>query len=574
MSGFFGRELKASGGLHQPFGATVMKNGVNFALYSANATRVQLLLWERGEMRRPSKVFELSPTKNKTGKVWHIFIENLPLRVRYAYRVDGPSETGNRFDFKKALLDPYARALDNRYYSRELACYEGDNVGEGVRGIVVGDDKFEWEGDKLPRLPLEKMVIYELHVKGFTYHQSSGVAAPGTFAGLEEKLPYLKDLGITTIELMPIQAFDDDIPYRNFKGEELINYWGYSQMSFFAIHPSYFASGKNFYLSELKKVVKKAHSLGLEIIMDVVFNHTTEANEYGPRLSWRGIDNQSYYLLSQQDKNYYMNFTGCDNTLNCNHPMVAKMIVDSLEYFATEFHVDGFRFDLGAIFYYTNFGFVDQPYVIELINKSPILSQLKLIAEPWDATGLNLEGRFGGPRWMEWNGSWRDRVRRFINRGEENEAVIKQHLQGKAPEFEFYHKNPMFSVNFVTTHDGFTLRDLVSYNSKHNEDNGYSNNDGSNDNTSNNFGVEGETDDQELIRLRQAKALEMLRLSVGVPGVFMLLMGDEMWRTQKGNNNAFTQDNEISWLDWNLLEQNRGWWQQVQTVVKAKSQSA
>lgn len=572
MINLFSRPLQISSGWHQPFGASYTKLGVNFALYAGNARRVQLLLWHKPHFHQPSQIIDLSPTKNRTNNIWHICVGGLLPRTRYCFRVDGDNSiSGNRFDFAKALLDPYAKAIDLRYYQRAKACIEGDNSAYCARGIVLKDDLFSWEGDTKPKIPLKNTVIYELHVRGFSKHPSSNTSAPGTFKALEEKLPYLKDLGITTIELMPIHAFDDDIPYQNYLGDELINYWGYSSLSYFAIQPNYFSQEQGIYLSEFKKLVKKAHQLGLEIILDVVFNHTTEANEHGPTLSWRGIDNQNYYLLSQSDKNYYMNFTGCDNTLNCNHPMVAKMIVDSLEYFASEFHLDGFRFDLGAVFYYTNFGFVNEPYVIDLINKSPILSSLKLIAEPWDASGLVLEGRFGGEKWLEWNGSWQRRVRQWVNYGEGGE-VIKAHLQGSAPEFVFYHKDPQRSVNYVTTHDGFTLRDTVSYNHKHNDLNGYNNNDGNNQNFSNNYGIEGETDNQQINQLRQERALEMLRLTASCPGAMLLTMGDEMWRTQHGNNNPFTLDNEFNWLNWQLLDKHYDWWLKVQQIIKSKSQ--
>lgn len=572
MINLFSRPLKLDPGNHQPFGATSHGDEVNFVLYAGNATKVQLLLWDKPQHRRPSHIIDLSPSKNRTRNIWHLSVKGLPPRARYCFRVAGDNSiAGNRFDHHKALLDPYARAIDLSHYRREKACLPGDNSAYAARGIVLGDDLFSWGNDKLPHVPLKNTVIYELHVRGFTKHPSSQTTHPGTFAALIEKLPYLKSLGITTIELMPIHAFDDDIPYQNYAGEELINYWGYSQMSFFAIQPNYFSTNQGYYLSEFKKLVKKAHELDLEVILDVVFNHTTEANQNGPTLSWRGIDNQNYYLLSQENKNYYMNFTGCDNTLNCNHPMVAKMIVDSLEYYAREFHLDGFRFDLGAVFYYTNFGFVNEPYVVELINKSPILSQLKLIAEPWDASGLVLEGRFGGAHWLEWSGSWQRRVREWVNfaRGQDQ---VQAHLAGLAPEFVFYHKDPTLAVNYVCAHDGFTLRDTVSYTQKHNDLNGYHNQDGNINNFSCNYGVEGETSDPTIIALRQEKALQMLQLTAACPGAMMILMGDEMWRTQNGNNNPFTQDNEISWLDWQLLEKHQSWWQQVAAIIKSKSQ--
>ena len=568
--GNWGEKHQWSSGHHQPLGARALGHGVNFALYSHAAERVQLVVWDHPERRRPSQVIDLSPVTNKTGSVWHVFVHDLRPGAAYAYRVDGPKSPGNRFDWDKCLLDPYARAIDRRFYERAAACEPGDNVGECVRGVVVGEDYFDWGDDRLPRVPAEKSVIYECHVKGVTAHPSSGVQFPGTFAGLTEKLDYFADLGVTALELMPVQAFDDDVPRQNSRGEELGNYWGYSQLSFMAIEPSYFARGSRPHLSELKKLVKRAHSLGLEIILDVVFNHTTEANHQGPTLSWRGIDNRAYYLLSAQDERYYMNFTGCDNTFNSNSRAGSRLIIDTLEYLAREFHVDGFRFDLGGTFYYTADGYTDYPEIIKLINRSPVLRGLKLSAEPWDASGLVLEGRFGGPEWLEWSGSWRNRVRRWVNFGE-GEADVKAHLAGQAPEFVFYHKNPARSVNFACVHDGFTLRDVVSYNYKHNEENGFANQDGSNDNNSCNYGVEGESDDPELLASRQKRAWEMLRLTASVPEAWLISMGDEMWRTQGGNNNAFVQDNAISWLDWRLLEQFPAWHERVKALIKAKS---
>ena len=570
MSKLFYRQHEYSSGSHQPLGASVNDYGVNFALWSARADRVQLVIWENPDSPRPTQIIDLSAGEHKTGKVWHIQVEGLRPDVRYGYRVDGPSSVGNRFDPEKVLLDPYARAIDRRFYRRERACVPGDNLHHCLRGIVVGDDHFDWGDDHHPAHTPEKSVIYELHVKGMTRHPSSGVEYPGTFAGLTEKLEYLKDLGVTAIELMPVQAFDDDIPFQNPQGQELVNYWGYTQMSFFALEPDYFARGDGQYLSEFKKLVKRAHELDLEVILDVVYNHTTEANENGPVISWRGIDNQSYYLLSPANRHYYLNYSGCDNTFNAGTLAGMRLIVDSLEYLAREFHVDGFRFDLGAIFYYTDFGFTHEPEIIHLINQSPILRSLKLIAEPWDATGLVLQGRFGGENWFEWNGEWKNRVRQFVNFGTQAENV-KAHLRGSAPEFGFYHKNPAMSVNYAAAHDGFTLRDVVSYDYKHNEENGYYNRDGSNDNYSKNYGIEGETEDSGIRLTRQHKAFEMLSLTSQAPGMMMILMGDEMWRTQGGNNNAFAQDNSISWLNWGLLERYPIWCGRVKNLIKART---
>lgn len=549
-----------------PLGATFSPPQTNFAIFSAHATQAQLLLFHPNR-RYPYQKITLSPTRNKSGHVWHIALPELPANTRYAYRFDGPATLGNQFNPHKVVLDPYARALDWQFYDRARACGNDDNVATCLRGIVTPPDNFDWGDDHLPKIPLDKAVIYELHVRGFTYDPSSHTKFPGTFSALQEKLPYLKDLGVTSIELMPILAFDDDIPFRNSQGEELTNYWGYSPLSYFSFYPKYFSQPNKPDLTELKNLVKAAHALDLEIILDVVYNHTTEGNQDGPTLSWRGIDNQSYYALSPYDRRYTLDFTGCGNTLNANQPAVSKMILDSLDYLASEFHIDGFRFDLGATFYYNQEKFVDQPEIINLINKDPILNQLKLIAEPWDATGLVMEGRFGGPNWLEWNGSYRDRLRHYVNYNQDRKD-FQLHLAGRAPEFTFYHKNPELSVNFVTAHDGFTLRDLVSYTDPSNWENGFNNTDGSKHNLSRNYGVEGETANPEVLAERQAKAMEMLTYLFATPGVPMLSMGDEMWRTQGGNNNSFCQDNSISWLNWDLIKENGSWFDQVRHLVR------
>ncbi len=497
-------------------------------------------------------------------------LDHLSAGTRYAYRLSGPETSPNKFNYNKVVFDPYARALDYTFYDRARATGPEDNLSTCLRGIILPKTSYDWQNDHLPRIPLSQTLIYEAHTRGFTRHPSSHVQHPGTFLGLAEKLPYLRDLGITTLELLPILAFDDDIPYQNSAGEELINYWGYSPLSYFAFYPHYFTDSDPTRLHELKDLVRTAHSLGIEIILDVVYNHTTEGNQDGPLLSWRGIDNATYYLASPADAHYTLDYTGCGNTLAANRPAVSKMIVDSLEYLAQEFHLDGFRFDLGATFYYDESGtFTNTPSLIKLINDSPVLSQLKLISEPWDATGLVLEGRFGGEGWLEWNGSYRDRLRAYVNHNQD-QADFEKHLSGAAPEYTFYQKNPDKSINFVTAHDGFTLRDLVSYTDPNNWENGFNNTDGNRHNLSNNYGIEGETDNPEIIARRQHQALQMLTLLLATPGVPMLLMGDEMWRTQGGNNNSFSQDNSINWLDWRLLEENADFYQRVLSLIKSR----
>ncbi|MBQ6436744.1 glycogen debranching enzyme, partial [bacterium] len=493
-----------------------------------------------------------------------ILVEGLKPSCAYAYQIDGSDTPGNHFRPQKVLLDPYARDVDVRHHDRSLACQENNKHYAGPRGLISKSNRFDWGHDHRPHHPPQRSVIYELHLKGITAHPSSGVDHPGTFAGLTEKLPYFAELGVTTLQLMPIQAFDNDQSYH---GRQ--NYWGYSQLSFFALQPTYFAHPH--YSSEFKKFVKRAHEFNLEVILDVVYNHTTEANEQGPTLSWRGIDNQNYYLLPPAAKNYYLNYSGCGNTFNANSQAGSQLIIDSLEYLAQEFHLDGFRFDLGGTFYYQHQGYLDKPKICALINRSPILRQLKLIAEPWDATGLVLEGRFGGPKWFEWSSTWQNLVRQSVNFNQET-AAMEQYLKHGHPAFLHHHKNPELAVNYVASHDGFTLRDVVSYQNKHNQDNGFDNQDGSNQNFSHHYGYEGEANDPGLTYHRQRQALKMLELTSQAPGMMMISMGDEMWRTLYGNNNAFNQDTPNNYLDWNLLTSYRDYYDQVRSLLHRKSQ--
>ena len=560
----FTSHYQASPGSHQPLGATVNRFGINFALRSQHATSVKLLIWKHPQAHTPSQIFTLSPSANKTGHIWHILVEGLKPSCAYAYQIDGPDTPGNHFRPQKVLLDPYARDVDVRHHDRALACQENNKHYAGPRGLINKSNRFDWGHDRHPHHPPQQSVIYELHLKGITAHPSSGVEHPGTFAGLTEKLPYFAKLGVTALELMPIQAFDNDQSYH---GRQ--NYWGYSQLSFFALQPRYFAHPH--YLSEFKKFVKHAHELDLEVILDVVYNHTTEANEQGPTLSWRGIDNQNYYLLPPAAKNYYLNYSGCGNTFNANSQTGSQLIVDSLEYLAQEFHLDGFRFDLGGTFYYQHQGYVDKPKILGLINKSPILRELKLIAEPWDATGLVLEGRYGGSKWYEWSSTWQNLIRQSVNFDQQTDTLY-QYLKTGHPAFAQHHKNPALAVNYVASHDGFTLRDVVSYQHKHNHNNGFDNQDGNNQNFSHNYGFEGEQNDPGLTFHRQRQALKMLELTSKAPGMMMITMGDEMWRTLYGNNNAFNQDTPNNYLDWNLRQNYQEYFEQVRTLIHLKTQ--
>ncbi|MFW5961872.1 MAG: glycogen debranching protein GlgX, partial [bacterium] len=474
----------------------------------------------------------------------------------YGYKISGPykPEEGHRFNDDKILLDPYAKAVSGREVWGETPDWEKEFAH---RSRVIFDD-FDWEGDKPLEINMNDLIIYESHVRSFTSHQSSEVKYPGTFASLREKIPYLKELGINCIELLPIFEFDEfeNARYNEETEETLYNYWGYSAVNFFAPKAGYAATGKfGMEVDELKNLIKELHRNGIEVILDVVFNHTAEGNEKGPYISYRGVDNKTYYLLTPDG--YYFNFSGCGNTINCNNPVVRNMILDCLRYWAAEYHIDGFRFDLASILSRDQQGRpMANPPLLETLANDPILGKCKLIAEAWDAGGLYQVGTFpDSGRWAEWNGKYRDDIRRFIKGEGEVVGAVGQRIQG-SPDL-YSQRGTYASINFVTCHDGFTLKDMVSYNHKHNLANGEDNRDGTDDNNSWNCGVEGPTDDPEIknLRKRQMKnALSILLMSRGVP---MILAGDEFGNTQYGNNNAYCHDNEISWLNWDLLDENK-----------------
>jgi glycogen operon protein len=540
-------------GQSSPLGATLYAGGANFSVYSKHATGIELLLFDSADDARPSRVFTIDPTTNRTYHYWHVLVPGVKAGQIYGYRVNGPFDPprGMRFDASKVLLDPYGRgSVVPKNYSRDAARL-GDNAATAIKSIVTDPRTYDWEEDAPLKTPSSQTIVYEMHVRGFTCHPSSGVAEKkrGTFAGLIEKIPYLKELGVTAVELMPVFQFDpqDAPPGR-------VNYWGYAPVSFFAPHQAYSSRQDPLGpLDEFRDMVKALHRAGIEVILDVVFNHTTEGNHDGPTLSFRGFDNITYYIL-EQDRSRYANYSGTGNTLNANHPIVRRMILDSLRYWVKEMHVDGFRFDLAAILERDESGqLMPNPPVLWDIESDPELAGTKLIAEAWDAAGLYEVGSFIGDSWREWNGRFRDDVRSFF-RGEKNSVQhFADRLLGSPAIYGHEEREPEQSVNFVTCHDGFTLNDLVSYDRKHNEANGENNRDGANDNRSWNCGVEGPTDDLgvEKLRNRQVKNfLTVTMLSVGMP---MLLMGDEVRRSQRGNNNAYCQDNETSWFDWTLL---------------------
>jgi isoamylase len=543
-----------------PFGASGLPGGVNFAVFSRHAEAVHLVLFDDGH-EEPLAEIPLDSTINKTGDVWHIFVHDLDPEVLYGYRVFGPCtpKTGHRFDHRAVLLDPYAQTISGGQRWGHPDVPHGQKNGRLTRRGKVLLDDFDWEDDVAPRTPLAETVLCELHVRGYTRHPSSGVKHPGTFLGLCERIPYLKALGITAVQLMPVLEFDelDQTHSHPVTGEPLKNYWGYSPLSFFSPKASY-AARPGQQVREFKEMVKAFHRSGIEVILDVVYNHTCEGNEHGPVVSFRGLDNVIYYLLDREGR--YHNFSGCGNTVNCNHPVVRDLIIASLVYLVSELHVDGFRFDLAAILGRGLDGKVlEDPPLIHHIAEHPVLAGTKLIAEAWDAAGLSQIGKFPAwGRWAELNGWFRDDVRLFLRGDPGSASAVAKRICGSLDLYGDSSRHPYHSVNFITCHDGFTLNDLVTYNRKHNEDNGEDNRDGWDYNHSWNCGVEGPTDSAQITALRQRQIRNFLTLLLISQGVPLLLQGDEFGRTQRGNNNAYCQDNEISWVDWSLAEKNAG----------------
>ena len=555
-------------GTSAPLGATVSARGVNFSVFAKNASRVDLLLFESEQAAEPSRVIALDANSHRTYHYWHAFVPYVGAGQVYAYRAHGPFEPdrGLRFDADKTLLDPYGRAVAvPAAYDRDAGRRPGPNVAAAMKSVVVDPTEYPWEGDEPLHHPFTETVIYELHVRGFTRHPSSGVkaAARGTYAGLLEKIPYLCDLGVTGVELLPVFQFDpQDAPAGH------VNYWGYQPVSFFAPHHAYSSRpGALAAVNEFRDMVKALHRAGIEVILDVVFNHTAEGGADGPTLCFRGLSNDVYYQLSP-DKAQYADYTGCGNTLNANQPIVRRLIQDSLRYWVTEMHVDGFRFDLASILSRDETGRpMANPPVLWDIESDPLLAGTKLIAEAWDAAGLYQVGAFVGDAWQEWNGRFRDDVRHFI-RGDNNSIrKVGQRLLGSPDIYRNKDREPEHSINFVTCHDGFTLNDLVSYNDKHNDANGEHNSDGSNDNVSWNCGTEGEPSAADVETLRNRQVKNFLTLTLLAAGTPMLLMGDEMRHTQLGNNNAYCQDNELSWLDWSALQAHEDIHRFVRTLI-------
>ncbi len=540
-------------------GAAFVPGGVNFCVFSRFAQGVELLLFEDETATAPFQVVNLDPRVHRTFFFWHCLVQDLPSGTWYNWRVRGNAdtrETGSRIDPGKALLDPWATTVSDRLWDRARACAPGDNAATAMRALVLRDD-YDWRGDRPLHIPLNQAVIYEMHLADFTRHPSAQSAHPGTYRGLIEKIPYLSRLGITHIELLPIMAFDtQDVPPAT-AALGLRNHWGYSTHSFFAPHPG-FATDPPRARDEFRDLVRALHRAGIGVILDVVFNHTAEGGAAGPIINFKGIGNEVFYHLDFTDRRLYRDYTGCGNTVNCNHPIVTRFLIDVLLYWVRRMHVDGFRFDLASALARGEDGnpLYHAP-ILWATELSPTLNRSHIIAEAWDAAGLYQVGDFPGFRWAEWNGRYRDLVRSFVRGDPDLIPEVATRLAGSSDLYEARGRRPTNSVNFVTCHDGFTLWDLVSYKDKHNEANGEDNRDGSTHNLSWNCGIDGPTEDPEVLALRRRQArnfIAILMLSQGVP---MLLAGDEVLHTKGGNNNTYCQDNPLSWFDWQRLEDER-----------------
>ncbi len=568
--------MQISTGKSWPLGATVQADGVNFSVYSKDATRVNLLLFDTHNAAQPSHVIRLTKRRNRTHAYWHVFVSGIGHGQLYGWSVDGETQPPLQlFDSEKILIDPYARSvMYDETYSRKAAEADGNTLTTSMKSVVIDSNLYDWENDTAPKIPWSETVLYETHVRGYTQSPSAAVRNAGTYAGLAEKLPYLRDLGITTLELLPLLQYDmQDVDWINPEtNEDLINFWGYQPIAWFAPHRDYCVDKTDPFapVNEFRDMVKACHRAGIEVLLDVVFNHTGEGGADGPILSHKGFANDVYYLHYPDGS--YANYAGTGNTINANHPVVSRIILDSLRYWVTEMHVDGFRFDLLAAMTRGEDGTpLAKSPLIEAIEADPILSNVKIISEPWDAAGLYQVGGYYGPRWAEENDKFRDNLRRFVN----GEPGVSRHLADRLlGSRNVYHQpadTPFRSINYVTAHDGFTLNDLVSYNHKHNLANGEDNRDGSNNNASFNYGVEGPTTDAAIdaLRLRQmTNFFALVGISQGIP---RLLAGDEFRRTQHGNNNAYCQDNAISWVDWTLHAENYALQQYVKALLQLRA---
>ena len=551
-----------------PYGAVLHdgigkhKGGVQFVVYSHSATAVRVLLFDDVGDAEPAEIIALDPTKDRWGDIWSIFVPGLAPGQLYQFQADGPfdPERGQRFDGRARLVDPYAKALAGEFTL--------DDEGRlRPPKCVVIDDTFDWQGDRHLRRGLADTVIYEMHVRGFTKHPSSGVTHPGTYLGVIEKIPYLQSLGVTAVELMPVHEFAAALPAAD--GAARHNYWGYDPLALFAPHRGYAAgTDPGCQVREFKEMVRALHAAGIEVILDVVFNHTAEGNQLGPTLSFKGLENRVYYMLGDGGSSY-RNYSGCGNTINGNHPIVRELIFLCLRHWVHNYHVDGFRFDLASILSRDRNGeILPNPPIIEVITEDPMLADTKIIAEAWDAAGAYQVGSFASLRWAEWNGRYRDDVRRYWRGDYAQTSHLATRLAGSSDLYANGQRQPFHSINFVTSHDGFTLEDLVSYREKHNEANGEGNRDGDNNNFSENYGVEGPTKRADIIALRSRQVRNLVATLVLSQGVPMWPAGDEVRRTQRGNNNAWCQDNEVSWFDWRLLDEQADFLRFVREIVR------
>jgi isoamylase len=571
-------------------GAVTADGGVYFTLFSRSATRVVLHLFDSSSAKSPSSSIELDPQENKTGDMWHVFVKGLKAGTLYLYQVDGPQNPaeGYRYDFNKYLFDPCAKAfttgslfrLYDKLKSRSLSAGEDDklsDLSDYPKCVVVDDSDFDWQGDRPINRPLNETIIYETHLKGYTKSPTSGVADCGTYKAFIGKIPYLKYLGITAVEFMPVFEFDENennnINPRT--GEKLVNYWGYSTIGFYAPKASYAADKTpGGAVREFKEMVRELHKAGIEVLLDVVYNHTAEGNEHGRTFCFRGIENDVYYLLAKEQKQNYADYSGCGNTVNCNHPVVRSFIIQSLRHWVLDMHVDGFRFDLASVLSRAQTGLLlTFPPLPNAIAEDPILSKTKIIAEPWDAGGgYQLGGFPGGSRWCEWNGRFRDDIRRFIRGDEHTATEAATRIAGSSDLYKGSHRRPVNSINFITAHDGFTLNDLVSYNSKHNDENGENGRDGSDANLSYNNGYEGDSINPRIVAVRKRKVKNFITCLMVAQGTPMMLAGDEMMHTQHGNNNAYCQDNAVSWIDWHDCDKHKDILRFTRTIIQLRLQ--
>lgn len=548
-------------GKAHPLGCKPDASGVNFSVYSEHATDIELLIFDSHLDTEPIFTAKFDPVLNRTFNMWHVYIKNLKPGAHYAYRTDGNQnlQSGHRFNPKKVLIDVYSKGNNNHLWDRAAATTNEDNLATSMRSVVVDAAGYDWEGDQPLGYELQDSIIYEMHVGGFTKSPTSNVENPGTFSGIIEKIPYLKSLGVTAVELLPVFQFDDKEILRILPdGTVLKNYWGYSTVGFFSPHPAYCVTPEEgSHITEFRDMVKALHKEGMEVILDVVFNHSNEGNHQGPTISFKGFDNRVYYYLVPDNREFYFDYSGCGNTINCNHPAVALFILDCLRFWVMEMHIDGFRFDEGSVLSRGEDGNpLRHPPVLWALELDRSFADTKLIAEAWDAAGLYQIGSFTGYRWSEWNGKYRDALRKFIKGIPGVIGDVADRIAGSSDIYSQHRHKPTNGINFISCHDGFTMMDLVSYNEKHNSANGEDNRDGINDNVSWNSGVEGETDSPEIIKFRKKRIKNFAAILFCSQGVPMILSGDEVGKSQAGNNNVYCQDNETAWFDWTLVDKN------------------